>query len=156
MKELPHGSGGWLKKKSREYLIKALLYGAAFVFLLLISTPRLPTHIIPPDFDNSVTLFAIVPVVGAYLNLREYIACNRGMEGERRVKQHLDSEFGAGYYIINDVEYVYDEKKNSKANIDHIILGPNGIFVIETKATAGDITYKKDFWYPPFRLSPSK
>ena len=155
MRELHHKSGGYLKNKSKEHLVKAILYGVVSVFLLLISTPRLPTHIISPDFDNAVTLLTIVPVIVAFLNLRVYRDYRRGMEGERRVKHLLDSEFGNEYYIINDIEYVYDDK-GSKANIDHIVLAPNGIFVIETKATKREITYKKDYWYPPFRLSPSK
>ena len=107
-----------------------------FLFLLLISTPNLPTYILSPSTDNGVIVLAVAPALGVVLSLRDYHYNKQGMKGEKKVKQLLDSEFGDEYLIINDVEYAYNDK-NGKANIDHIVLAPNGIFVIETKATKG-------------------
>jgi len=46
------------------------------------------------------------------------------------------------HVLINDVVL-----PDGKGNIDHILIGPNGIFVIETKNYSGEITCKQDSWY---------
>jgi hypothetical protein len=60
----------------------------------------------------------------------------------------LKSKFNDNYFLINDVVYV--NKRGNKENIDHVVLGPNGIFAIETKDWRGKITYKDGYWYVPF------
>jgi hypothetical protein len=48
-------------------------------------------------------------------------------EGERAVAQHLDSELRRdGYEIFHDVP-------GDGFNVDHLVVGPSGVFVIETK-----------------------
>jgi hypothetical protein len=50
-----------------------------------------------------------------------------GIRGERKVTQFLtDSLAEYGYRVIPDLV-------NEKGNIDHIIVGPAGVFVVETK-----------------------
>jgi len=63
-----------------------------------------------------------------------------GAEGEETVAEHLKA-LGNRYRIIHDV--VLPE---IGGNIDHIVLGPNGIFVIETKNHNGFITCNGDYW----------
>ncbi|MCJ7630997.1 NERD domain-containing protein [Candidatus Bathyarchaeota archaeon] len=146
-----HPSGNYSQKKSREHLVRTILFVIVYIVLLLISTPRLPTHIIPVDFDNAVTLFTVVPAIWAYHHYKLYRDYKGGIEGEKRVTQLLKEKFDGNYYLINDIEYVYDEDGH-KANIDHIVLGTNGIFAIETKNWKGEIIYREDRW----SLSPSQ
>jgi hypothetical protein len=75
------------------------------------------------------------------------------MKGEKRVRQFLESKLNDSYYLINDIEYVND--RGSKENIDHIVLGPNGIFAIETKDYRGKITCKGSYWAVPFPFGRS-
>ena len=50
-----------------------------------------------------------------------------GIEGEKHVAEVLDELKLEGYHLINDiVEDGY--------NIDHVLIGPTGVYVIETKA----------------------
>lgn len=54
-----------------------------------------------------------------------------GLDGERSVAQALHEGCPKGYFVIHDIE-----EKNpdgSRFNIDHVLIGPGGIFVIETK-----------------------
>ncbi len=63
-----------------------------------------------------------------------------GAEGEEsviRVLQNLDSSFK----VVNDVVIPGDRQ-----NIDHIVVGSAGIFVIETKNYNGNIRCYKDDW----------
>ncbi|MEM4704061.1 MAG: nuclease-related domain-containing protein [Candidatus Bathyarchaeia archaeon] len=63
-----------------------------------------------------------------------------GAEGEETVAKHL-SLLGDPYQVIHDVVL-----PNMRGNIDHIVLGPNGVFVIETKNNNGFITCNGDSW----------
>ncbi|UCE16253.1 MAG: NERD domain-containing protein [Candidatus Bathyarchaeota archaeon] len=63
-----------------------------------------------------------------------------GAQGEEKVAEYL-AFLNKSYYIINDVVL-----PGTKGNIDHIVLGPNGIFVIETKNHKGFITCSGDWW----------
>jgi len=63
-----------------------------------------------------------------------------GAEGEETVARHL-SLLGDSYRVIHDVVL-----PNMRGNIDHIVLGPNGVFVIETKNNNGFISCNGDLW----------
>lgn len=53
-----------------------------------------------------------------------------GAQGESKVCRFLDEKLPPDYYIFNDI-------KTGNGNIDHIVIGPNGIFIIETKNYSG-------------------
>lgn len=54
-----------------------------------------------------------------------------GEQGERYVGQILDREMSAhGYRVYHDLQI---RKKGRTMNIDHLLVGPNGVFLIEDK-----------------------
>jgi len=65
----------------------------------------------------------------------------KGKSGETLVEENLQ-KLSDDYYLINDVML-----PGSYGNIDHIILGPNGIFVIESKNYDGKIICNGDEWH---------
>jgi len=86
-------------------------------------------------FILSVVLF----IVAAYLWSKQ-TTWNIGAEGEEsviRVLQNLDSSFK----VINDIVLPGDRQ-----NIDHIVVGSTGTFVIETKNHNGIIRCNEDDW----------
>lgn len=58
-----------------------------------------------------------------------------GLDGERVAIEVL-SLLDDRYYVISDIELQYH---GQKAQLDHVIIGPNGIFVVETKNIKGYI-----------------
>ena len=55
----------------------------------------------------------------------------RGEEGERIVAQAIeDGLVSAGYSVFHDIQL---QKNGKRFNIDHLVIGPNGVFAIETK-----------------------
>lgn len=65
----------------------------------------------------------------------------KGLEGEYIVENHLNS-LPSDYRVFNDV------KLHGKGrNIDHITIGPTGIFVIETKNYSGKYRIKDEDWF---------
>jgi hypothetical protein len=57
-----------------------------------------------------------------------------GGEGEVRVGRELDGLTGHGFYVFHDV------RLPRVGNVDHVALGPQGIFAIETKSHKGTVT----------------
>ncbi len=55
-------------------------------------------------------------------------AVEKGNHGERVVAELLDVLDGAGWCVLHD-RY----KPGSKANLDHVVVGPPGVFVIDAK-----------------------
>jgi hypothetical protein len=60
---------------------------------------------------------------------KERIAMQRGATGEARVGRILAS-LPDGYYVIHDLSTEF-------GNLDHVVVGPSGVFVIDTKNCRG-------------------
>jgi len=73
---------------------------------------------------------------------RLHCGYQRGFEGEKEVTKVLSSTLSDDYFLINDVQLV----AGKRSNIDHIVLGPTGIFVLETKNHRGKIICYGDSW----------
>lgn len=63
--------------------------------------------------------------------------CRIGIEGEREVCNELCKLLPNSYLIFNDLRI---RVNNSSAQIDHLVIGQNGLFLVETKSYAGSIT----------------
>lgn len=64
---------------------------------------------------------------------REYEAWSQGAEGEEVVGRILEELAGDGWCVIHDVSF-------GRGNIDHVVIGPGGIFTVETKSRAGRLS----------------
>jgi len=103
----------------------------AFVILVLISVPKMPLYFDAGAYEGARTLTIVFPAIGFFYFLRRYRSYRWGIEGEEKVTLLLQRSLGDYYYLVNDV--VYTDRSGNKRNIDHIVLGPNAVFAIETK-----------------------
>lgn len=69
-----------------------------------------------------------------------HVTWSIGVKGEEKVAEYLDL-LNDSYYVIHDFVL-----PGTIGNIDHIVLGPSGIFVIETKNHKRFITCQGDWW----------
>lgn len=60
----------------------------------------------------------------------------RGKRGEELVKWEIGADIENEQYTINNLILLHDGKSSQ---IDHVVINPRGIFVIETKNYSGDI-----------------
>lgn len=58
-----------------------------------------------------------------------------GLSGEKKALK-LVKKLPKSYYVLSDIEITFEGKTSQ---LDHVIIGPNGIFVIETKNISGYI-----------------
>lgn len=60
--------------------------------------------------------------------MRQEYRLRTGMRGEQAVAEEMQLAVRAGYYLFNDVP------TDADCNIDHVVVGPAGVFAVETKA----------------------
>jgi hypothetical protein len=64
----------------------------------------------------------------------------RGAEGERHTARLLDRLVRDGYVVFHDLAV----PGNTSANVDHLVIGPSGLFVIDSKQWTGSVHQSSD------------
>lgn len=85
-----------------------------------------------------------------YSKIRKDEPWRKGLKGETTVEQAL-SKLPNDYYIIHDV--VLNFKR--RVQIDHVVVGPTGIFAIETKSMGGNLRPHPEGWLQGSKLIKS-
>ena len=82
--------------------------------------------------------FLIIILVILFIILIVYLKhpSTRGKHGENKVRRVIGETVENEQYVINDFILANDGKSSQ---IDHIVINPHGIFVIETKNYSGEI-----------------
>ena len=121
---------GYAEKNSSKYntmIIIGAIFGLIGLFGLII-TP----------------LSLIILVLGAGLFFYGYNqgkSWNKGIKGESIVAEYLN-QLPKDYFIFNDVKF-----PGSYGNLDHVVIGPSGIYVIETKNFKGFFVIRDKEWF---------
>ncbi len=73
----------------------------------------------------------------------------RGAAGERQTARLLDRLTRDGYVVFHDLAV-----PDSPANVDHLVIGPSGVFVIDSKQWTGSVQQGGDglAWHNHYRL----
>jgi hypothetical protein len=95
---------------------------------------------------------AVAALVGWRLRFRpseQVTAWQRGAAGERRTARLLDRLTRDGYVAFHDLAI-----PGSPANVDHLVIGPTGVFVIDSKQWTGSVQQGADglVWHNHYRL----
>ncbi len=74
----------------------------------------------------------------------------RGAHGERRTARLLDRLTREGFVVFHDLAV----PGNTSANVDHLVIGPTGVFVIDSKQWTGSVYQGADglAWHNHYRL----
>jgi len=81
-------------------------------------------------------LFVLAHALKLRDNDREAKRVHAGLKGEAEVTRLLDAKLDANHYLLNDCTL---KVGRSSAQIDHLVVAPNGIFLLETKNWRGHI-----------------
>ncbi|MCK9875003.1 NERD domain-containing protein [Frankia sp. Ag45/Mut15] len=107
---------------------------AVLVVVVLCALVGLPTGVVA---QLGVVAALVVGVVAAVRFLRtppEIEAWRQDAEAERSTARALDRLVRAGYTVLHDRALA-----DSASNIDHLVIGPSGAWVIETDAHEGPV-----------------
>jgi hypothetical protein len=148
------GSGSYLKYQVRKNLAKAVL---SLTLFLLIAIAVVFGIVLTLQFgllEQIGVATLILPLITFFYFQRKYRIYEGGWKGEKQVVNLLKNRLGDEYFLINDL-YL----KAGGGDIDQIVLGPSGVFVLETKNWSGVITCNGDDWHrlgkPKFAGNPS-
>ena len=111
---------GYAEKKSSKYN-SILIIGVVFSLIGLIG-------FIVTFLSLLVLIIGAVLIYYGYNNGKSW---NKGIKGEYIVAEYLD-QLPEDYFVFNDVKF-----PGSYGNLDHVVIGPTGIYVIETKNYKG-------------------
>jgi len=127
-------------KKNRRFILAALI-GCCLLSSLLgaflfydFATPNKSLIFIP----LSIAFFLLIILIGRIMTRRmdayekDRINFLKGATGEQTVAKKID-ELPDEYCVIHDLATPY-------GNLDHVVIGPTGVFVLETKNWKGVIT----------------
>jgi hypothetical protein len=80
------------------------------------------------------------------------IAWRRGAAGERRTARRLAALERYGWAVLHDLAV-----PGSRANIDHLVIGPAGVFVIDSKQYRGRLQLDPSgrLWHGRYPLAPT-
>jgi Nuclease-related domain. len=147
-------SSSYLKNQVRTNLAKAALCVFIFGVVLFGVMFHVVLNLQIVLLDMILLASLLAPAVGAYYYLRQYHLYNGGWQGEKQVAKLLIASLSDDYYLINDL-YLH----GGGGDIDHIVLAPGGVFVLETKNWSGHINCNGDEWHRAgkrnFNSSPS-
>ena len=130
--------------RARFKFLLALVSIVLFAIILLSSFKSLPLYVEIGDYGVA-RVFMVIPLFMSWHWWREYGGYKRGFEGELAVTRLLKSGLSDKFYLINDIKI--KEVDGKIRNIDHVVLSPRAIFVIETKNWKGKLTANEDHWY---------
>ena len=126
------------RELSRGGGVRFVAWGAALAAAALLGAHSVLTH----TFHGAIFgALALVFAVGYEVHLREIAVENRNLEGGRRGEQkmaeQLAEQLADDHVILNDLEL---RVAHERAQIDHLVLAPSGIYVIESKFWAGTLS----------------
>jgi hypothetical protein len=95
---------------------------------------------------------ALAALVGWRLRFRpseQARTWQRGAQGERHTARLLRRLQGDGFVVFHDLAM-----PDSPANVDHLVIGPTGVFVIDSKQWTGSVHQSADglAWHNHYRL----
>jgi len=102
--------------------------------------------------EAGLASLAVAALVGWRLRFRpssQARAWQRGAKGERHTARLLDRLGRDGYVSFHDLAMPH-----SPANLDHLVLGPSGVFLIDSKQWTGHVHQSSDglIWHNHYRL----
>jgi hypothetical protein len=138
------------RARERERFQRNWRVGALFIAVLGLGTFAASLLLVPkvPGVDDELaTWFGLVAGVGVALAVGNDLwgrrqttdAWSIGAEGERRTAKLLAPLAKKGFVVFHDRRH-----PGSRANLDHIVIGPTGVFVIDSKKYSSKVVIGRD------------
>jgi hypothetical protein len=130
--------------------IRTLAWRAPLVAAAGVAAQVLSTYVGLPQ--AGLFGLAVAALVSWRLRFRpseQVMAWRRGADGERRTACLLDRLTREGFVVFHDLAV-----PGSPANVDHLVIGPSGVFVVDSKQWTGSVRRGSDGlpWHNHYRL----
>ncbi|HVE91408.1 MAG TPA: nuclease-related domain-containing protein [Actinomycetota bacterium] len=112
-----------------------------FTLVLLVFAPLLAWTLVDaflPGVGKWAAGLAFLTLLSdATVQVRSTESWSIGASGERRTARALEG-LGLGYAVLHD-----RKMSGRRSNIDHLVIGPCGVFVVETKSYSGKVRVRR-------------
>ncbi len=128
------GHNEHLSRLTRIYRDRVLLLALAYpvsILLVIINILLIPLSL-------SISIYASYRLWKVAKKLLKY---RKGLKGELKVKEALKGLKDC-YVVFNNIKL-----PNGNGNIDHVVVGPTGVFAIETKNIKGNFVCEGEEWF---------
>jgi hypothetical protein len=138
-------SSNYLKNQTRKYLSRAILSLLLFILIFVLTSYNIifKTQIFS-KIDVASFVIALIFLLTFRYYQHKYNVYKGGRQGEKTVIKTLTSRLTDDYYLLNGVYLT-----SGGGDIDHIVLGPTGVYVLETKNWSGKIICNGNQWQRP-------
>src|SRR5207244_9160005 len=126
-------SGPFSDRRNWFYLFMSI---GLFFLVLMIWVLSLHFHASQTGFIAIAFLLVLFKV-----SFRHWQGWFLGKKGESKVTQTLKA-LPDDYVVLNDLVL-----PGNKGNVDHLLIGPNGVFAIETKNYSGFVKCEEEQWF---------
>lgn len=111
-----------------DHIFAPLMYALFMVMIAGLEWFKFVYQSKPNPIIYSIAAFVVSVYAGykVWRNQKRMRQIKLGRDGERAVAQYLEWFRSSNFFVFHDVP-------NGDANIDHVLIGPKGIFTIETK-----------------------
>jgi hypothetical protein len=145
----------WRRMRAAEWAawIRTLLWRVAAILVIGAGTGVLGSLLAP---RLGLVLGGLAATAASWaLRFRpspEAVAWQRGAGGERRTARLLSQLEQYGWAVLHDLAV-----PGSRANIDHLVIGPGGVFVIDSKQYRGRLQLDGSgrLWHGRYPLAPT-
>jgi Nuclease-related domain len=129
----------WRRRVLRKLQIP---FGAVAVLLIILEMTN-------RDLTSWLLGLALGAVIGLYLAFRDSLPAyienwRTGAEGERRTAGALAPLRRHGYVLLHDLSDRPRSDRAAKGNIDHVVVGPAGVFLLDSKWLGGEASIDSD------------
>lgn len=136
---VPRKAGQSLRERaSQQRRLLTILLTSAYLLGLIAAAVFVPDKL--PFYVAALPIVMVLLIWKGHPDIRAAIKgighISEGARGEEKVGAALGSLETSGYRVLHDID-------TGKGNIDHVVVGPTGVFVIETKATLGRLWFAK-------------
>jgi hypothetical protein len=127
------------REKNRQRIRRQWPFG---IGVTLVAT--LVVYLVVQSFAGAVWGAAVAAIIafvllGAFVNSDKVAAWREGAEGERKTARHLEGLGDAGFVVFHDRRV-----PGYGGNLDHVAIGPTGVWAIETKSWTGKVEIDGD------------
>jgi len=120
--------------RDRANRTEALLNAAIWSIAVGVFVVALFQGILHADGSGVAILAAAVSFVGRLGPRMSTTAWSTGAAGEMRTADLIDQLADEGFVVMHDLKPLM-----ARWNIDHLVIGPTGVFVVETKNVKGNV-----------------
>ncbi|WFB36631.1 nuclease-related domain-containing protein [Kiritimatiellota bacterium B12222] len=131
-------AGESLREQMDKILIDGVMIWYIQILILVVGASMTWYLVFFPEKTKSTAIIYTIMAIGlCFVNTRKFFKARKhfgnlkkGLLGERLVEEQLNDIRKAGFDVFHDL-ILKDE--HGTENIDHIIVGPSGVFTLETK-----------------------